>query len=415
MTVDLLDALARHYDPAPPARLGVAVSGGGDSVALLCLLAAFSKEHGITVLCATVDHGLRSGSAAEAKSVAALCAELGIEHETLEWRDWDGIGNTQNAARDGRYRLLADWARSHELAEVALGHTLDDQAETVLMRMARAAGVDGLSAMPARRSKDGISFGRPLLSVSRAELRDYLRQIGVSWIDDPTNDDAAYDRIKARQILAHLAPLGIDAGTLGQVAQNMQRTRAGLEDITRSVAAKIASCQLGALRVTWSMFRTQPDEIQRRLLLAAIGTISPSEYPPRSRSVQSVLETLAANTSATLNGCLMLRKKDALWVCREYKAVEATTAQIGEVWDARWSVNGPKDAKGYLVSALGPKGLNTCANWRDLGVPREVLMVTPAVWKDAKLVAAPLVNRTDTWQAVPQHRRGSLLDGLFSH
>ena len=415
MTVDLLDALARHYNPAPPARLGVAVSGGGDSVALLCLLAAFSKEHGITVFCATVDHGLRSGSAAEAKSVAALCAKLGIAHETLEWRDWDGIGNTQNAAREGRYKLLADWARSHDLAEVALGHTLDDQAETVLMRMARAAGVDGLSAMRARRSHGGVDFSRPLLSVSRAELRGYLRHIGVSWIDDPTNDDAAYDRIKARQILAHLAPLGIDAATLGQVAQNMQQTRAGLEDITRSVAEKIASYQLGAVRVAWPMFRTQPDEIQRRLLLAAIGTISPSEYPPRSRSVQSVLETLAADTSATLSGCLMLRKKDALWVCRELKAVEAEAALVGEVWDARWSVTGPKDAKGYLVSALGPEGLKTCSDWRDLDVPREVLMVTPAVWKDAKLVAAPLVKRTDTWQAVPQQRRGSLLDGLFSH
>lgn len=131
-------------------------------MALLSLLHRLSAAAGTHLEAVTVDHGLRPEAAEEAVFVARYAGTLGLRHETLRWRGWDGQGNLQNAAREARYRLMADWAERRGLPCVALGHTADDQAETVLMRLARRAGVDGLSAMAPRSDRHGITWLRPL-------------------------------------------------------------------------------------------------------------------------------------------------------------------------------------------------------------------------------------------------------------
>jgi tRNA(Ile)-lysidine synthase len=207
-----LDRLVPAKKPSgePPA-LGVAVSGGGDSTALLVIAARWAHARGHAISAATVDHGLRAGSAAEAAGVAALCARLGIPHETLRAGNLrDAGGNLAAAARDARFALLGGWARAQGLSAVLLGHTMDDQAETVLMRLARGSGAEGLSAMQAVLERAGVVWLRPLLGARRAALREVLRAEGISWVEDPSNEDAQYDRVKARQALAALAPQGID-------------------------------------------------------------------------------------------------------------------------------------------------------------------------------------------------------------
>ncbi|WP_236628283.1 tRNA lysidine(34) synthetase TilS, partial [Sulfitobacter sp. HI0129] len=127
-----------------------------------------ADTRGLSLRAVTVDHGLRAGSAEEATGVAACCAALGVPHDTLQWADWDGSGNLQAAARDARYRLMADWAARHDIGAIALGHTADDQAETFVMRLARRSGVDGLSAMAPHSVRAGIEWLRPLLGIHRA-------------------------------------------------------------------------------------------------------------------------------------------------------------------------------------------------------------------------------------------------------
>ena len=131
-------------------NLVVAVSGGGDSMALLHVAQAWGRAQGKAVSALTVDHGLRDEAATEAARVAEICADFGVAHRTLDWPDWDGQGNLSAAARAARYDLIGQWAARHGLAGVALGHTADDVAETLLMRMARRAGVDGLAATATR-------------------------------------------------------------------------------------------------------------------------------------------------------------------------------------------------------------------------------------------------------------------------
>ena len=198
---DSLDSLKRHFHPGVPGVIGVAVSGGSDSLALLHLLHDWQSAGGPAVRAATVDHGLRAGAAAEAAEVARICAGLGVAHKTLAWRDWDGAGNLPDRARRARYALLAEWARGHGIADIAVGHTEDDLAETFVMRLARGAGVDGLAAMRDRWREAGVTFHRPLLALRRDHLRDLLRARGVAWVEDPTNSDAGYERVRTRAAL----------------------------------------------------------------------------------------------------------------------------------------------------------------------------------------------------------------------
>ena len=170
--------------------IGVAVSGGSDSMALLVLADAFAKKHGFSIQAATVDHGLRAEAGEEAAKVASFCAERAIGHTTLHWSDWDGSGNVQSEARQARYGLLTQWAVSQKINVVLLGHTMDDQAETFLMGLARGSGVDGLSGMPVLKDR---LFRRPLLEIKRTDLRRMLEEQDIGWSDDPSNDDTRYD------------------------------------------------------------------------------------------------------------------------------------------------------------------------------------------------------------------------------
>ena len=156
----LVERLRSHYAKLNPDRIGVAVSGGSDSLALLHAARAW----GVVVEAVTVDHGLRPEAAEEAAYVAEVCRGLGVPHSVLRWEGWDGRGNLQDQARQNRYALIAGWAEARRLRSVALGHTMDDQAETLLMRLAREAGVEGL-VVHAARLREGRGALRPAVPV----------------------------------------------------------------------------------------------------------------------------------------------------------------------------------------------------------------------------------------------------------
>ncbi len=360
MTTDadslLGDIRARLPDPLP-SRLGVAVSGGSDSTALMHLLSEISRREGIDLFAATVDHGLRSRSADEAEQVAALAQSCEIPHDTLKWQGWDGTGNLQDRARRARYALLAEWARERDIAVIALGHTADDQAETVLMRLARASGVSGLSAMAALRHEDGIDLLRPMLTIPRARLRDYLKTNGVEWIDDPSNQDTRFDRIKTREALSHLDQIGLTAEALSRVADNLAQAREALAQYAQETARRVVTVVDGDLCVDRGRFQVLPQEIRRRIIVAAIGWIAGNEYPPRRGAIDQALNAIAAGRTVTLGGCLLVPDSKKTWICRELRAVSDQIAQPGEPWDNRWVVadpesRGPKSGRWAKTGSL---------------------------------------------------------------
>ncbi len=411
---DILNIVRAQFHPAPPARLGIAVSGGGDSIALLHILAHCFDPGQVALFAATVDHGLRPDSAAEARQAAALAKSLGVAHETLKWAGWDGTGNLMDQARRARYRLLADWAGSNGVAIVALGHTADDQAETVLMRLIRSAGVTGLAAMPVRRTLHGITVLRPLLGVTRGQLRSYLVHNGIDWAEDPSNDDLKYDRIKVRRALEVLEPLGLTVQALADVARNMTQAREALDWYSLLAARDIVTILSGNVVLDLAKFRALPDEIARRLLVRALMWIAGAEYPPRRAPVAEALVAMRQDKPITLSGCHILPQGNRIWICREFNAVRATHCSCDQVWDGRWRVFGG-DAKGCELGPLGQRGLILTPDWRKIGLPNAALTASVAVWRGDELVAAPTAGMANGWSA--QLVRGSeeFLASLLSH
>ncbi|MEO0910875.1 MAG: tRNA lysidine(34) synthetase TilS, partial [Pseudomonadota bacterium] len=189
----------------------VAVSGGGDSVALLLLAAAWARQSDVELQVVTVDHGLRPEAAAEAAFVAGISEGLDLPHITLAWDGLKPDSGLSEAARNARYTLLEEFARDISASAILVGHTLDDQAETIYMRNSRGSGNGqgrGLSGMSSYMLLPrGTRLFRPLLGVYRRQLRQYLTEHHQSWIEDPSNQDASYERVRVRQKLETLPPV----------------------------------------------------------------------------------------------------------------------------------------------------------------------------------------------------------------
>lgn len=380
----LLTQAQRAFEQAGPGALGIAVSGGSDSMAMLHLMARVASAAGRTVLAVTVDHRLRPEAADEAAFVDRVCVGLGIAHETLVWDHGTISGNLMEAARQSRYRLMAGWAKGQGLGRVALAHTADDQAETFLIGLSRAAGLDGLSGMRPAFQWDGMTFARPFLGQSRAELRAYLDRHGLGWIEDPSNENDRYTRIKARRALKALRPLGITVDRLTSVVHNLAMAQGVVGDAVLRAAREVVSETAGALSFDRESFLDLGPEMGRLLLVAILRWMACLAHPPRGDAVRNLQLALQAGKDATLAGCRFRLRQGRVLVTREARALGGPVP-AGSLWDGRWLVSGVAGE----VRALGSEGLRQCPDWRSVGLPRQVLEVTPGVWQGDRLIAAP--------------------------
>ncbi len=410
----LLHFVGNSFGANPPKAIGVAVSGGSDSTALLHLMHQWASGAGVTLHAVTVDHGLRDAAAGEAKSVARMCAGLGIDHSTLRWTGWDGKGNLQDQARRARYGLMAGWAQERGIKMIALGHTVEDQAETFLMRLARGSGVDGLSGMATRRKSDGVTWVRPVLLQRRQDLRDYLQRHGIGWIDDPTNEDERFDRVKIRKAMQVLADLGLDAERLAGTAQDLQIARIALEHQTKEAAERIATVENGDVVLDRLQYRRLPTEISARLFSYALCWVSSAEYRPRRSALIDAECSTNIGKASTLHGCLITANKDEIRITREHQAVKDTVCPTDAVWDNRWHLIGPHET-GLELRALGATGLAECPDWRETGMPRTSLLATPAVWRKDSLIAAPLAGLGNGWLTKPLFGLDHFISSIISH
>jgi len=275
-------------------RLGVAVSGGPDSLALLLLAAA--ARPGL-VDAATVDHGLRPESGDEAAMVAGVCEHLGVQHRTL-LADWPvaPTTNVQAAARNMRYRLLNEWAIDRDLRAVATAHHADDQAETLLMRLLRGAGVGGLGATrPKRPLSEQAMLVRPLLGWRKSELVRVATEAGLSPVDDPSNRDPRHDRSRIRKLLndaewADSARLAASASALRDADEALDWALAPL------IGSRISQDGDALLIEPVDL----PRELKRRLLLAAFAEFGAPA--PRGPDAIRALDALERGETVTLSG-----------------------------------------------------------------------------------------------------------------
>ncbi len=388
--------------------LGIALSGGGDSTALLHIARDWSGCRGVPLRAATVDHGLRDASAAEARAAGDAARALGIPHDILRW-DGPRPGNLMAQARDARLALLAGWAAGHGIAAVALGHTRDDQAETVLMRVMRGSGVDGLSGMSAARRAHGILWLRPMLDVGRAELRDVLRARGAAWIDDPSNDNADFDRVRVRQAMA---ALNLDAAALARTAADLRMAREALDHAALQ-AARGFSADRGTLTLPLGPLLDASPEIRRRLVAAALRWVNGADYPPRRDGLAHLLESVAQGRRATLDGVIARPGGGTLRLIREPAAACRADPATGDpaIWDRRWRVTGLPP--GAIVAALPPDALPGFDR-RAAGLSYDEAASTPGVRLPDGSWLAPAVAPVAGIAAAPLRADAALLS-LLSH
>jgi len=395
----------------------IAVSGGADSMALMLLAArwlALSREPAPQVHVATVDHGLRPNSADEAAWVARQSAALGFPHHCLVWADSKPTTGVQAAARAARYALLIHLVHRLPLpAAIAMGHHQDDQAETLLMRLARGSGLDGLAAMrPVRPIADGppgqsgsdICIVRPFLSIPKARLTATLRQSGMTWLEDPSNISSAFERPRLRKALAELDKAGVTRSAIALSAGRLGRARAALEALTNDLADRVVETNDGAYgRVAAAAFDAAPAELRLRLLQRLLRWYGGASGPPRMAKLEALLDrlVLGAPITSTLAGCQIRRTRDCILATREpgRRGLPVLTIAPGATatWDTRYIVCVGQSRPGPVtVKALPAEVLERIIAERRgdrstplLPLPRSAALTLPSLWDGERLLAIP--------------------------
>jgi tRNA(Ile)-lysidine synthase len=304
------------------------VSGGPDSTALLYLLARWRAglKKGPKLLACTVDHRLRKESAAEASAVAKLARKLKVPHRIVQWRGRKPANGLQQAARLARYRLLADTAASSKARHILTAHTLDDQAETVLIRLTRGSGLTGLSAMariaplPVDPAKE-IVLVRPFLSLRKARLFATLKRAGIGFADDPSNRNVKFTRVRLRDAASLLESEGLSAQRLSLFAQRVRRADAAIEAMVEAAfrTLRIGKAKAGVSFATPELLAL-PEEVVLRMLGRTIAAAG-SEGPVELGKLESLLAGLFAEGGGrqvrrTLAGALITRRGEVLDVER---------------------------------------------------------------------------------------------------
>ncbi|AWK85858.1 tRNA lysidine(34) synthetase TilS [Azospirillum thermophilum] len=385
------------FESAP--WLAVGVSGGADSLALALLAGDWARERGGRILALTVDHGLRAGSAQEAAGVGSWLAAHGIAHRILRWEGEKPLSRIQEAARAARHRLLAEACAAEGILHLALAHHRDDQAETVLLRLARGSGIDGLAAMAPVRAEGAVRLIRPLLEVPHDRLVATCRARGQEWVEDPSNRNPAFARARLRAVGSVLAAEGLDAGRLARTARRAARARAALEEAAAALLAVAAEVRPeGWLLLDPRALERAPDEVALRALGTCLRTVGGTAYPPRDEALERLLSDVAEGAGRTLAGCRVLRHRGKLLVAREPELV-ADRIDImpggGVLWDRRFTVRlAPERVAGLTVARLGEDGWRCVVGWRPearrLALHEAVRASLPGLWDGERLVAAPL-------------------------
>ncbi len=328
----------------------VAVSGGSDSLALLLLAHAWAQTRETTLHAVTIDHGLRPEAAAEAAFVAALCDGLGIDHTTLAWEGVKPPSGLAEAARRARYALIEEFAIDIGSDLVLAGHTADDQAETVWMRVQRGqreslgrglAGMGRTIVLPG-----GTVMARPLLGVSRSRLRTYLASFPQSWVEDPTNEDPTYERVRIRRNLAANPSL---RRNLLDFAEVMGRWRALLSRDTAALLQHLVTVRPGpVLSFDLSVALAAPKPVLVHAVQVLLAVSGGGEHlAPRMR-VEGLIEAFAGGETGrmTLAGSVVERDGTGIRFYRELRNIDSCFVDPGEtvVWDGRMEItNGGKN------------------------------------------------------------------------
>ena len=399
-------------------NIAVACSGGNDSMALALLMRNWANNTGNNIIALIVNHKLRTDSTVEAKLVQTRLKDVNITAHILTRKFDEKItSDIQNKARMLRYQLLQQWCVDNDYQTIATAHHIQDQAETFLLRLARGSGVYGLAAMPKssiiglKSNKFGnINLIRPLLDINKNDLIDSLANFNVKAVDDPSNKNEKFDRVKIRNNQQLLDSIGLNPQRLAKTAKNLRRARNALEEITKNtINEAVQFYPVGYCHLDKKLLLNQPEEIILRALSNIIITISGGKYPPRLSQIENLYDNLTENK--TFNGCSLAgaivaplafskqnKKPNILIFYRENSAISDIKSITNKViWDNRFllefNLNNQNIDK-IEIRKLGDAGRVEIN--KDIKLPHDIpvkiMPSLPALWADKKLLSVPHIN-----------------------
>lgn len=371
--------------PKSTTEIAVAVSGGADSMCLVHLLSEIYSN--ITAL--IVDHGLRVESAKEAKLVKTRLDKLGVETTILKWVGKKPKSNVHQQARKARYALLTDYCSKNKIKYLFLAHTKNDQAETVMLRIYRGSGVDGITAMRENSFKNGIHIMRPLLDVSRQQIEAYLKANKVEWVDDPSNYNTKYERVKIRNLINSFEEKDLWLDRLCLLANNAQRSSEFIkQEVAKQSASLIRYDELGFVEIPYEKFKKLHEEIALKILVKVFATFSNPEHQSRLNSLKACHTLLLQKKDTTLAGVEIKHIKGKIIFIREVKAIKEVNM---DVWDNRFVITNPDKYEIRPLTQDGWKQIKakvTEKTWPHI----KVVYALPAAFENDEVISCPLLG-----------------------
>ncbi|QLK52770.1 tRNA lysidine(34) synthetase TilS [Ehrlichia ruminantium] len=375
----------------------IAVSGGIDSMVLLHLSAVCNTKFTPTIL--TVNHGLRSEAAQEALFVYQHSQNLNLKCHILNWHGEKPQSNIQSSARQIRYSLLLQWCNQNQINYLMVAHQKNDQAETIMMRLERGSGLDGLAGMQERTYLNGICILRPLLAISREELIHYADTKNITWVHDISNDNKKYKRTLYRNILKEVDNTEELVNRLYKTSVHIKRSLDCILHYVRlAIDEHLEFNNLGFIKIKLNTFFNLPEEISLRLFTYSIMSIGQKKYKPRYHKLNNMFRKIQNNDFTkpqTFCHCKITRnqKDNTLCITREVSVINNKTispySKTSIVWDNRFKIRiSNPNTHSITVSSLNnnyiPENLKK--------LDREAVRCLPILKYQNKILAYPLQN-----------------------
>lgn len=402
--------------------IGLAVSGGGDSIAMLNLASEWAKVKKKVIKVVTVNHNLRTEAKKEAIFTREFVKKLGYSHTILEWKKLSGRGNLQAEASFARKALISNWAKLNNIKTVLIAHTLDDQVETILMRFTRGSGVDGLTGMKKILELKGIYWFRPLLTISRDDLRNFLKQKKIKWIEDPSNQDRKFLRVKARDVITQLKQLGINTDLVINTSIRMDNASKVLNDVATDAFNKYVTLKKwGDVEVNKNIFYSFREDTFLRILAGIIKGISGSMYRPRYKNLLNLTEAILNKNfkASTLSGVLVRAINEKKIVFRREPSFPFFVSYLQSkelTWDGRWQLFLSRGLRKFEnIGPLGNNGYQQINNHVKKNKSIEGFLSTPTLFKRDIVISAPMLNYGDVLSCKLKYSKKQFINCFITH
>lgn len=391
-------------------NIAVAVSGGSDSMALAIAAKEIIADESSNLIALTVDHKLRDESKNEAIQAGKWLNKCGINHHVLAWNGEKKQSNIQSEARNARYKLLTDYCHASGIDLLLIGHNSEDQAETVLMRLMRGSGVDGIAGVSARTVAHGINILRPFLKIKKQQIKEFLTTMGQNWIEDPSNLNEKYARVVARNFINQAADKDLLVDRLVETAENMSQSKSYIESkIAEDMQRAVKIYAEGYVVIDAEVFKLLHVEAAYKILSKIVQAVGGSYYKPRFEKLKNLYQKIYKNNLAggvTLGGCSIWQanEKNAenlIYISREVadiipeQLLYVSNSPNKFVWDGRFicEISPDKNYENMTISHLQNEDFKQLAELgtaiKGNSLKKKILYSLPCIKHGNKIVSVP--------------------------